>query len=481
MKIPEKGLSRSEIMETLKQYRSQDPDWKEGKIFGYVFHPDEDVVETVEEAFQYYMWDNALDPSVFGSLLQLETEVVAMAASHVRGGPDVVGNFTSGGTESVLLAVKTARDWAKANKPGITEPEMILPVTAHPCFHKGAHYFGVKAVTVPIDPQTLRVDPKVVEAAITDNTVLLVGSATCYAFGTCDPIRELGQLALKHDLLLHVDGCIGGFILSLYRQMGVNVPDYDFTVPGVTSMSMDLHKYAFAAKGASVVLYKDLELRQHQIFAHSGWTGYTIINPTIQSTKSAGPMAGAWAVMNYMGQDGYLEYARRLKDATDRFIAGINQIDDLQVMGEPDICLLAVKSDTINVFELCDEMKTRGWHIGPQPGADGIPKSFHLTMMPFNTDKIEALLDDLRACVDIVRGREVAPIVEQLKAMAATINVDELDDDAVANMMAMVGVGGDGGLPEKMAEINDVLDALPPKLVDRLLTGFYNDWNRYKG
>ena len=477
--MPEEGLSREQVMSELKAYRQEDPDWRDGRVFGYVFHADEEAVETIEQAYHMYLWENALDPSVFKSLLKLETEIVAMAANHVRGDAEVVGNFTSGGTESVLLAVKTARDFARKNKPQIKRPEMILPITAHPCFHKAAHYFDIDVVTVPIDQQTLKADVDAVANAITENTILLVGSATCYAFGVCDPIEALGKLAIEHDLLLHVDGCIGGFVLSLYRQLGVDVPAYDFTVPGVTSMSMDLHKYAFAAKGASVVLYKNKELREHQIFTHSGWTGYTIINPTIQSTKSGGPMAGAWAALKTIGRSGYLEYARSLKEATDRFVAGIEAIDGLHMMGNPEICLVAVGSDTVNIFALCDEMKKRNWHIGPQPGAMGIKESFHMTIMPLNVDQIDDLLVDLAEAVEQVRAYENPAMIEQLKTMAATLDVDNLNDDVVNNMLAMVGVGG-GGLPDDMAEINAILDALPAPLVDRLLTAFYNDWNRYK-
>jgi len=477
--MPEEGLSREQVMSELKAYRQEDPDWRDGRVFGYVFHADEEAVETIEQAYHMYLWENALDPSVFKSLLKLETEIVAMAANHVRGDAEVVGNFTSGGTESVLLAVKTARDFARKNKPQIKRPEMILPITAHPCFHKAAHYFDIDVVTVPIDQQTLKADVDAVANAITENTILLVGSATCYAFGVCDPIEALGKLAIEHDLLLHVDGCIGGFVLSLYRQLGVDVPAYDFTVPGVTSMSMDLHKYAFAAKGASVVLYKNKELREHQIFTHSGWTGYTIINPTIQSTKSGGPMAGAWAALKTIGRSGYLEYARGLKEATDRFVAGIEAIDGLHMMGNPEICLVAVGSDTVNIFALCDEMKKRNWHIGPQPGAMGIKESSHMTIMPLNVDQIDDLLVDLAEAVEQVRAYENPAMIEQLKTMAATLDVDNLNDDVVNNMLAMVGVGG-GGLPDDMAEINAILDALPAPLVDRLLTAFYNDWNRYK-
>lgn len=480
--IPSKGKSRDEVMATLREYRAGDPDWSQGKIFGYVFHGDDDIVATVEEAFRFYMWDNMLDPSVFPSLLRLETEVVAMAADHLGGDAEVCGNFTSGGTESCLLAVKAARDWARATKPAIAEPEMILPVTAHPAFHKAAHYFDVKAVTVPIDPVTMRADMDAVKAAISPNTIMLVASATCFAFGTTDPVPEFAALAKTHDLWLHVDGCIGGFLLGLYKRMGRDVPPFDFSVDGVCSMSMDLHKYALAAKGASVVLYRNKQLRKYQIFTHSGWTGYTMINPTIQSTKSGGPLAGAWAVMQYVGQERYQQIAADLWSAAERFIQGIADIPELYIMGKPDIPLLGVGTKGVDLFALCDALKARGWHVGPQPGAMGIPESFHMTILPFNLDRIDELVADVHEAVAEVRGQDISPMVRNLAEMAKSIDPDTIDDAMVANLLSMVGVGGQGnGLPKQMAEINQLMNVLPPKLVDKLLTAFYNDWNRYKG
>ena len=204
-----------------------------------------------------------------------------------------------------------------------------------------------------------------------------------------------------------------------------------------------------------------------------------MINPTIQSTKSGGPIAAAWAVMKYLGQEGYREYAQRLREATDRFLSGIAAIDDLYVIGEPEMCLAAVASDTVDIFELCDAMKDRGWHIGPQPGAMGVKESFHITMLPFNTDKVGAMLADLSKCIDVVKDKPPQPIVEQVKAMAAAINPETLTEEEVQNLLGMVGIG-DGALPGKMAEINQILNALPPELCDKLLTGFYNEWSRYR-
>ena len=318
MRIPEQGWSKQQVLEALEQFRADDMPWRDGRTWAYVYDPGREAEEVIKQAFAMYLSENALDPTVFPSTLRLENELVAMAAAHLYGDEQVVGNFTSGGTESIILAVKTARDHARALQPQIREPEIVLPTTAHAAFHKAAHYLDVKVVLAPVDPKTFKADVAAVRAAITPNTILLVGSAVSYAHGVVDPIEALGQLALEKSLLLHVDGCMGGFLLPYLRRAGAPVPRFEFDVPGVTSISMDFHKYAFAAKGASAILHRNKELRRYQIYACSNWTGYTVINPTVQSTKSAGPIAAAWAVLHFIGDEGYLEIARQVLDATRR-------------------------------------------------------------------------------------------------------------------------------------------------------------------
>ena len=221
-----------------------------------------------------------------------------MAAAHVSGDESVVGNFTSGGTESILMAVKTARDYCRPKKPGITEPEMLMPATAHAAFHKAAKYFDVKPVLVPVDGNTFKADVAAIRQAITENTILMVGSAPSYAHGVVDPIEELAALAREHDLLFHTDACVGGFMLPYLNQLGETIPKFGFDVPGVTSLSMDLHKYGYTPKNASVVLYRDKSIRRKQIFACANWPGYTVVNGAAQSSKTGGPLAAAWAVLN---------------------------------------------------------------------------------------------------------------------------------------------------------------------------------------
>ena len=292
------GMSRDELFSQLETFRRDDIKWQDGRVFGYIFDPGRDVQEIAKKAYTMFLSENGLDFSVFQSLLKLEKALAAVGRHHLRGDDAVVGNFTSGGTESIILAVKAARDYYRTKRPEVAAPEMVLPTTAHAAFHKAGAYLNIKVVSVPVDGKTFRADPAAVEAAITPNTIMLVGSAPSYSHGVVDPIADMGRIALDHDLWLHTDACMGGFLLPYFRRLGAQVPDFDFQVPGVSSISMDLHKYAYTPKGASLVLYRNKDLRKHQLFACSHWIGYTIVNNAIQSSKSGGPMAAAWAVLN---------------------------------------------------------------------------------------------------------------------------------------------------------------------------------------
>jgi sphinganine-1-phosphate aldolase len=479
MKIPPHGRSRDEVLQALEAYRANDMPWRDGRTWAYVYDPGRQAEEVIKQAYMMYLSENALDPTVFPSLLRMENELVAMAAAHLNGGADVVGNFTSGGTESIILAVKTARDYARAERPEITQPEIVLPATGHAAFQKAAHYLCVRPVLVPIDPRSFKADVEAMGRAITPNTILLVGSAVSYAHGVVDPIRELGQLARDRGLLLHVDACMGGFLLPYFRRLGAPVPDFDLSVPGVTSISMDLHKYAFAAKGASVVLYRDKELRKYQIYACANWTGYTVINPTVQSTKSGGPLAAAWAVLNFIGDDGYLEIARQVLDATRRIADGIEQIDGLRLLGRPEMNLVAFTGDDVSVFHIIDEMKQRGWYIQPQLGFQDSKENIHLSINPASVKWVDALLADLRVCVEKAKAMTSGALAASIRETFGAVDPSTLNDETIGAMLGMAGVQGTQ-LPARMAEINEVMNALPAALRERLLTAFLNDLLQYK-
>lgn len=474
MKIPAHGMSRDEVMAALAKAREADTDFRNGRVFGFAYDAGPEPERVSKEAYASFLSENALDPRVYPSLRRFELDVVAMGKTHLRAGPEVVGTFTSGGTESILLAVKAARDYARAKRPDIREPEMILPITAHAAFHKAAQYFDVKVVPVTVDPETLRADVNEVGAAIGPNTILLVGSAPGFAHGVVDPIRELGQLALAHDLLFHVDACIGGFMLPYLKRLGRDVPDFDFSVPGVSSISMDLHKYAFCAKGASLLFMRDKKLRQHQIFVCAEWTGYSMVNTTIQSTKSGGPMAAAWATLHHIGDEGYMELMRRSMQATDRLIAGINAIGELRVMGEPSMSLFAFTSDTVDIFHLADELKLRGWLVGPQLAYGPCKESIHLTVGPTHDATADAFLDDLRASVDAAKKLEPSPLAEQLRMTFADVSPEAVKPEMLTQMLTMAGADGTR-LPEREAEINQILNVLPRELGARLLGAYINE------
>jgi glutamate/tyrosine decarboxylase-like PLP-dependent enzyme len=473
MKIPQQGLTRDEVFEQLESFTGHDYDWRTGKCYAYTFDAGEEAEQVAKDAFMRFMSKNALDPTFFPSVLELENRVVAMCAAHLGGDADTAGTFTSGGTESIILAVKTARDYFRATRPDITAPEMILPATAHAAFHKAAHYLDVKVVHADVNPDTFRVEAETVRRLITPRTILLVGSASCYAYGTVDPIVELGDLALDHGLLLHVDGCIGGFVLPFLKELGADIPDFDLSVPGVTSISMDLHKYAYAPKGSSVVLHKSADLRRHQIFACATWTGYTIVNTSVQSTKGAGPMAGSWAVLNFIGWDGYREIARNLWDTTRRLKEGIAAIPQLRLLGDSDMPLIAFTSDTLNVFHIIDTMNAKGWHIQAQLKFGEYQECIHLSVNPSNVEHTEAMVRDLRAVCDQVTAKRGSNLATAVSTMFGGLNPDRLNDTIFKKMIGMAGMQG-AQVPEKMADINDIMNVLPPNLSERLLIEFIN-------
>jgi glutamate/tyrosine decarboxylase-like PLP-dependent enzyme len=350
---------------------------------------------------------------------------------------------------------------------------MILCQTAHAAFHKAAHYLGVKAVVVPFDPHTYRADTAAMRSAITDNTILLIASAPCYSHGVVDPVGEIAALAHSHDLLCHVDACIGAFQLAYMRQLGYPVPPCDFAVPGVTSLSADLHKYGYSAKGASVILYRHKELRRYQIFSCLSTTAYAIINPTVLSTRSGGPSAAAWAILHYLGNEGYRAIVGQVARATEKMIAAIDAMPDLRVLGRPDMSIFALESDTLNVFQLADAMRTRGWYLQPQFSADPLRPNIHITVNDSTVPHVDAFIRDLAEAVTETKALppiDMAGVKSQIELMLGTLPLDE----AAAGLYELAGIRG-SALPEETAFINSVLNVLPTEVAERLLLEYFND------
>ncbi|MEU5694119.1 aminotransferase class V-fold PLP-dependent enzyme [Actinosynnema sp. NPDC020468] len=409
---------------------------------------------------------NGLDPTAFPSLLRLENDVVRTAAALLGGDERTVGTVTSGGTESCLLAVQAARD----ARPEVATPSIVLPETAHAAFHKAAHYFGLRVVAVPVDPVTFRAPVDAVAAAIGPDTVLVVASAPSYAHGVVDPVAGIAAAARERGVRCHVDACIGGWVLP----HADDVPPFDLSVPGVTSLSVDLHKYAYCPKGTSVLLHADADLRRPQFFASAAWPGYTMLNATTQSTRSGGPLAAAWAVLKHVGADGYRELAHRALTSARAIRAGVEAIDGLRVLGEPDATLLAVTADRadFDVFTVADEMKARNWYLQPQFAFGSSPANLHLTVTAANAGHEEELLADLRASVAAALEAGPVRVPPEVVAAIGALDPDSLTPREFAGLLAGAGLGGDTVLPDRMAGVNTLLAAAPPRLRERLLIEF---------
>ena len=459
IQLPQQGHTKEQVLAQMDTWREDDLKWQDGRVFSLVFFAGEETSELLKEAYTMFFSENGLNPTAFPSLRHFETEVIGMSTTLLGGDSEATGNMTSGGTESILMAVITAREWAKANKPDITEPEMILPFSAHPAFEKAAHYFGVKAVRSPVGPDW-QADVEAVQTAVTPKTILIVGSAPSYPHGVVDPITELAAIAQERDILCHVDACVGGFMLPFVRELGYPVPDFDFQVPGVTSISADLHKYGYAAKGASVILYRNKSIRRHQLFVYTDWSGGIYASPAMAGTRPGGTIAAAWAIMNYLGEDGYLRLAKRVMETAVRIRQTINNMTGIHIIGDPPMSLMALASDNLNIYEVGDEMGQRGWQLDRQQ----FPPSLHLTLNYAHVDQVDEFLMDLADSVQAAKRFSLRKISDNLMLGAARRATQMLPENVVSRLTAsttnMMGVGG-SGLPQRSAAMYGMMGSLP--------------------
>ncbi len=387
----------------MEDARSADVDWRRGRLGLYVHFGGDDVLDVAKEAYQRFFSENALGPRAFPSLKRFEDDIVAWTADLLHGGPSATGVVTSGGTESIFLAVKSARDQARAENPAITEPEIVAPVSAHPAFDKAAHYLCMKVKRIPLRAD-YRADVAAMGTAITPNTIMIVGSAPSFPHGVIDPVTDLAKLAQERGLWLHVDACVGGFLAPFVRRIGYQVPPFDFEVEGVRSMSADLHKYGFAAKGASVMLLSDVSLRQHLVFDFDNWPRGKYSAPTFTGTRPGGAIAAAWAVMRFLGVEGYMRIARQLMDARDKMKAGIEAIDGLDIVGTPELTVMGYRSRELDTFAIAEQMTENGWFISTMsdpPGIHmGMPTVAHVSI-------VDEYLADLAQSVMTVRAQKL--------------------------------------------------------------------------
>ncbi len=470
MKFPEQGTPAKELLVQLEANKENDIPWQSGKTFAFIYDAGPEAMDIVHKAYDAFLTENALDPTAFPSILNMEKEVLGMAADLVSAPDNASGTFTSGGTESVMLMVKAIRGYIREHKPEIKVPEIVLPETAHSCFYKACDYFDLKAVSVKVDPQSFLPNPADMEAAITDNTVLIVGSAPSYAHGVVDPITEIAAIAQKHDLFCHVDACVGGFYLPFAKEMGFDIPDFDFTVPGVTSMSMDLHKFGYAAKGASIIMYRDGDLKKHQVYACATWSGYSIVNQAITSSRSGGPVAAAWAALNFLGKEGYKSIVGPTLETSQKLIEGFNAIGGIRVLGEPKMNMIAITSDELNVFTLMEEMKDKGWYLQAQLAYECSPENLHLTIGKTNIPFADELLSDLEECVNKLKANPPTNEAESLPPEILEL-LENITPEIFDEVSKMLGAG-EGDLPDRMDTVNSLLNQLSPQAREKILIEF---------
>jgi sphinganine-1-phosphate aldolase len=403
--FPTQGVPVADLLSIIKQKKRKDIDWKAGKAFCLIYHPGDEREHAIKEIFDQYYADSALNPTAMPSLVELETETVSMSADLFHGDEQVCGTVTSGGTESIILAVKTARDWARKNRPQISKPHVVIADSAHPAFIKAFHLLEIDFTPTKTGGD-FRADVATMEKAITANTILLVSSAPSYPYGVIDPITDMAALAKRKNLLCHVDACVGGFILPFIKELGYRVPDFDFAVDGVTSISADIHKYGYAPKGASVVLYKTHELRRFQFSTYTKWAGGVYGSPTITGTRAGSNIAAAWAALRSIGKDGYLEMAKATMQATGKIKQAVNEMPELEIMGDTDMSIVTFKSDKLDVFMLADELNKKGWHFERQQG----PPSLHFTVNYIHKDVVDEFIADLKAGVANVLAKRMTHI-----------------------------------------------------------------------
>jgi glutamate/tyrosine decarboxylase-like PLP-dependent enzyme len=429
--LPPTGRPRAEILAEMRELSElEEPKWRDGFASGAVYHGGPEHVEFLNEVYAINSQANPLHPELWPSAVKYEAEIVAMTGAMLGGGdgglPSVCGTVSSGGTESILLAMRTYRDRARAER-GITEPEMLVPLSAHAAFDKAAQYFGIRSVAIPLGPDW-RADVDAARALVTENTIVIVGSAPGFPHGVIDPIEELSELARDHGIGFHTDCCLGGFVLPWAEKLGYAVPPFDFRLPGVTSISADTHKFGYAAKGTSVVLYREPEIRQYQYYRSATWMGGLYYSPTFAGSRPGAISAECWAAMLAFGQEGYLVATKAILEAAAVIRRGVERIPELFVLGDP-LWVIAFASDQIDVYAVMDQMSQRGWSLNGLQN----PAAAHIcvTLRHAQPGIADRFVADLGSAVEMVRALPgaqgtMAPIYGMTGTIQTRGTVEEL-------------------------------------------------------
>jgi len=398
--LPKNGQEWEALDSIMTEMSKGDIDWRHGRTPLYVFYATESVYEVSKKAFMKFFSENALgSKSAFFSLKGMEEEVVDIALELLQAPEEGCGCMTTGGTESIFLAVKACRDWTRAKRPHIVRPNIVVPYSTHPAFNKSGDVMDIEVRRVPVG-DNFRADVEAMAAVIDNQTMMIVGSVPCFPHGVIDPISELGRLAEKSGLWLHVDACVGGYFAPFAKKIGYPIPDFDFSIPGVRSVSADLHKFGYCPKPASTVLYRHPDYYRYQIFDFDQWSRGRFTTPILTGTRPGGAVAAAWAIMHHLGEKGYMEIAERVMKMTRLYIEGINAIDGLTIYGEPDLSIITFGSQEFDIYAVAERLSVRGWLAG----LNREPRAIHL-MMSLNHEPVrEEYLADLRAAVAEVRA-----------------------------------------------------------------------------
>ncbi|XP_050394142.1 sphingosine-1-phosphate lyase 1 [Patella vulgata] len=400
--IPMKGYSEKELILELEKYQAlAKTDWKKGRVSGTVYSGEEKLTQLMAKTYSMFAWTNPLHPDVFPDIRKMEAEVVRMCCTIFNGGPETCGTVTQGGTESIMLACLAYRNLARER--GIKVPEIVAPITVHAAFDKAASYFHMTIKHIAIDPVTGKVNVKAMRRAISSRTCVIVGSGPGFPHGIIDPIQEIAALGKRYNIPVHVDCCLGGFLLPFMNKAGFELDPFDFRVDGVTSISADTHKYGYAPKGSSVIMYSEKSYRKFQFFVQPNWTGGIYASPTIAGSRSGAIIAACWATMMYIGEQGYVDATRKIITTARKISKGMKEIKGIFVFGDPQVSVVGIGSDDFNIFNLSDALAKKGWNLNPLQ----FPSSIHICVtLPICQDGVaEEFIADVKAITaDILKN-----------------------------------------------------------------------------
>lgn len=430
--LPEKGWDGKRITQELDKYDDvlKSADWKSGYVSGAVYNGSPELTELSSDVYKRYAWTNPLHADMFPQIRKMEAEVVAMGLKIFNAGKDACGTMTSGGTESILMAMRAYREVAFDR--GIVMPEIVAPVTTHCALDKAADYFRMKLVRVPVSEKAFTCSARTMHRYITSNTIVLVGSAPQYPHGVIDPIKEFARLAQHYGIFMHVDCCLGGFLAPFAEKAGFNIPPFDFRLQGVTSISADTHKYGFSPKGSSLIMYSSRKLRTKQFFIATEWPGGAYGTPTIAGSRSGAIIAATWATMMHFGEEGYIEATRKIITTTQKIESGLRNIPGLYVMGKPELSVVAVGSRDFNIYRLTTEMKKKGWHLCDLQKPAGV--HIAVTMCHTQEGVAEKLVTDTRQCVEIIKKEEKGDVTGMGALYGLT---SKIPDQSIVNEIAL--------------------------------------------